>query len=154
MEMTRPPAGSSETSAFSNVVLPEPVPPEIGRFRSRRTMAAASSATAAGSKPLAVSSSTIKVRPPKRRMVKAAAHGGGDGRHASADQPPRRERDADRQRAPPEEPVLGQCLARDEGRASDPEPGEQGETEVAVEDGLLPRRTGACRAPSRRSPRP
>ena len=35
MEMTRPPAGSSETSAFSDVVLSEPVPPEIGRFRSR-----------------------------------------------------------------------------------------------------------------------
>ena len=37
---------------------------------------------------------------------------------------------------------------------STPEPGEQRESEVAVEDGLLHRRTGACRAPSREGREP
>ena len=72
MEMTRPSPGNKETSAFSRVVLPEPVPPEISTFRSQPSTTAVSPATAAGSVPLAVSSSMVEARPPKRRMVSAA----------------------------------------------------------------------------------
>ena len=35
--MTRPSAGSSDTRAFSSVVFPEPVPPEISTLRGLRT---------------------------------------------------------------------------------------------------------------------
>lgn len=41
MEMTRPSAGSSETSGASSVVFSEPVPPEISTSRSSRSTAAA-----------------------------------------------------------------------------------------------------------------
>ncbi len=67
--MTRPPAGSSDTRAFSSVVFPEPVPPEIRTLRSLLSTAAAASTNGAESEPLAVSSSVVKARPPKRRIV-------------------------------------------------------------------------------------
>ena len=72
IEMTRPSAGRSDTSAFSSVVFPEPVPPEISTLRSFASTAAACSTTRTGSEPLAVNSSTVNARPPKRRMVIAA----------------------------------------------------------------------------------
>ena len=77
MEMTRPSAGSSETSALRSVVLPEPVPPEIRTLPPLRSTADACSTTGCGSEPHAVSSSTLKARPPKRRMVMAVTGAAG-----------------------------------------------------------------------------
>ena len=54
--------------------------PEIDTFRSRRSTAAVSSATVAGSDPLAIRSSMVKAGPPKRRMVIAAVGAGGSRR--------------------------------------------------------------------------
>ena len=54
--------------------------PETDTFRSRRSTAAVSSATAPGSDPLAVRSSMVKAGPPKRPMVIAAVGAGGSRR--------------------------------------------------------------------------
>ena len=82
-----PPLGaSSDTRAFSSVVLPEPVPPEISRLRPPPSTAAVSSTTAGGSEPLAVSSPMVNDRPPKRRMVIAVA-GVAGGLHTATREP-------------------------------------------------------------------
>ena len=58
-----------DESAFSSVVLPEPVPPQTSRLQRRRTARPSSSASGAVSVPLATSSSGVKPRRRKRRIV-------------------------------------------------------------------------------------
>ena len=84
--MTRPPAGSRDTRAFSSLVFPEPVPPEIRTLRSLRSTAAAASTHGEESEPLAVSSSVVKARPPKRRIVIAVV-GTAGGLHTATHEP-------------------------------------------------------------------
>ena len=90
METTRPSAGNSAVRAFSSVVFPEPVPPEISRLRPLPSTAAACSTTAAGSEPPAVSSPMVNARPPKRRMVIAGAGAAGGPQMATREPSARR----------------------------------------------------------------
>ena len=70
MATIRSSSGSSSISAFSSVVLPEPVPPETRMFRREREQCrSAARNTVSGRAPWPTRSSAENARPPNRRMV-------------------------------------------------------------------------------------
>ena len=72
IETMRPPSGSSATSAFNNVVFPEPVPPAISTLPPDCNTRRASSTTTDDTEPAATNSAIVNARPPNRRIVIAA----------------------------------------------------------------------------------
>ena len=65
---TRSVSGTKRESAFSSVVLPLPLPPEITMLRRARTHPPSSSSIGAVNVWLASNSSLLRTRPPKRRI--------------------------------------------------------------------------------------
>ena len=69
MATMRSSSGSSSISAFSSVVLPEPVPPETRMLRRDRSTPSAARNTLSGRAPWPTRSSAENARPPNRRIV-------------------------------------------------------------------------------------
>ena len=73
MATIRSSSGRSSISAFSSVVLPDPVPPETRMLRRDERAVRAARRTASGSEPMRTRSSGENARPPNRRMVMATS---------------------------------------------------------------------------------
>ena len=67
--MIRSPSGTALESAFSSVVLPAPVPPEMTMFSRARTSARSRAAVGASSEPIRISSSIVNSRGNRRIVI-------------------------------------------------------------------------------------